>query len=256
MRPVGDEQPLGRGAVAVGALDRLVHRRRASTKPSSTMTSVSTRPEPPRRDGVVTPLPFLGRLAFGGAPVCAGGFMCWRWLLRPPASPVGEPSGRSSVRMTQRPGRPGSPVRRPRRLLVFLPLRGVACRRPGRPCPPRSFRHPSSSARRGSALNVASGSREPDRRAVDDDLGRLRALAPRARRAPRRARRRARACGSRPPRRPRRRRTSAHTAARAAPPAPSTSARAAGRVPAPRRARRAARARRCCRRGSRRRART
>jgi hypothetical protein len=36
------------------------------------MTSVSTRPEPPRRDGVVIP---LLRFFFGGAPDCAGGFM-------------------------------------------------------------------------------------------------------------------------------------------------------------------------------------
>ena len=42
-----------------------------STNPRSTMTSVSTRPDPPRRDGVVTPFPFF----FGGAPVCVGGFM-------------------------------------------------------------------------------------------------------------------------------------------------------------------------------------
>ena len=72
--------------------------------------------------------------------------------------------------------------------------------------------------------------REPDRRAVDDDLGRDRDPRRRARRAPRRAPRRARACGSRPPRRPRRP-ARAPTPRRArAPPAPSTSARPPGRV--------------------------
>ena len=38
------------------------------------MTSLSTRPDPPRRDGVVTPFPFFF-FVVGGAPVCAGGFM-------------------------------------------------------------------------------------------------------------------------------------------------------------------------------------
>ena len=90
---------------------------------------------------------------------------------------------------------------------------------------------PELSAWRGSALNVASGSAEPDRRAVDDDLGRRRAAPPRARRA-RSASATARsgvrfqtATSAAPAR------TSAQTAARAAPPAPSTSARPAGADP-------------------------
>ena len=192
----------------------------------------------PRRRGDAVAL--LGPL--GVRAVC-------RWVLAdscagdvaPTASRIASregPSGRSSVRMTQRPGRPGSPARRPRRLLAFLPLRGVACRRPGRPCPPRSFRHPSVSAWRGSALNGVSSRSQPD----DVQLTTISAA--------RRSTARRRAVGQRDRGRsgvrfqtatsaaPAAR--SAYTAARAAPPAPSTSARAPGRrlAAAPRAARR------------------
>ena len=158
------------------------------------------------------PLPFF--LWAGGAPVCAGGFMAGDVSRRPPASPGREPSCRSSVRMTQRPGRPGSPVRRPRPPLRALAASRSACRRPGRPCPPPVLPAPSSSARWGSALNVRSGSRSP----TEVQLTTMSAGAAPHGAAPNSLRERlarARACGSRraPPRRPAWR--SAHTTARA-----------------------------------------
>ena len=63
---VADEDALGRGAVLACArsIARSIVPR--STKPRSTMTSVRMRPEPPRREGVVIPLP---RRALGGVSV-------------------------------------------------------------------------------------------------------------------------------------------------------------------------------------------
>ena len=61
----------GRAAGVVGAARRHRSIASCSTKPRSTITSVSTRPEPPRREGVVTPLPFFLRMFW-----CPG--LCWR----------------------------------------------------------------------------------------------------------------------------------------------------------------------------------
>ena len=64
------------------------------------MTSLSTRPDPPRRDGVVTP---LADLDLGGAPMLVGGFIV-RAL--PERVPPGRRSGRAHFRRPwYRPGR-------------------------------------------------------------------------------------------------------------------------------------------------------
>ena len=122
----------------------------------------------------------------------------------------------------------------------------------GRPCPPRSFRHPNVIGLERQRLERICRGRQPHGRAVDDDLGRLGTAARRAAELARRAPRRARACGSR-------RSTSAAPALHAAPrprpapapPAPSTSARAPRRRDRAAQRARAGPARRCCRRAMR-----
>ena len=68
-RAVGDEHALGRPSRSRwrGSIARSIVP--WSTNPRSTMTSVSTRPEPPRREGVVIPLPAL----WGPGRGCEGG---------------------------------------------------------------------------------------------------------------------------------------------------------------------------------------
>ena len=159
-------------------------------------TSVRKRPEPPRRDGVVTPFPFLDRLAFGGAPVCvwrihvlAMALAAARITSRGPSVPVQRSN--DAAPWATRISRP-STTRTPR----VLPHRGV--RAAG---PVDQVDHEASGTqvigRDGKLLERGhSGSARPDGRAVDQEVGapaRSTARTPSRRPAPARAP----GCGSR-----------------------------------------------------------
>ena len=218
-----------------------------STKPRSTITSVSTRPDPPRRDGVVTPLLALG-LAPGGLGRCPG--FC-RWVHgRSWSSTAARMAWRDAVMPVQRSNEAApcairiSVARHHRRssLLRCIEERGAAG-------PVDHVRHEASDAQRigldRQALERDVRFAQSDARAVHDQRGGLGGSHdPSAEVGDERARR-ARGSGSRPSRRrlPRR----AGRRPRPAPRRPRRGRAPCGR-PGRRRAPPAARARRCCRR--------